>query len=76
MKFTEINEAYSILSDVKKRQLYDTYGHKGLLEESGIDGCSGLSRKNIFKEKNFAGTNKSAFDVLRDIFAEKYLVLC
>lgn len=69
-KFTEINEAYSILIDANKRQLYDTYGHKGLVEESGIDGYSGLNRKNIFKEKNFAGTNKTAFDVLRDIFAE------
>src|SRR3982074_857577 len=29
-KFRESTEAYSVLSDVQKRQVYDTYGHAGL----------------------------------------------
>jgi molecular chaperone DnaJ len=29
-KFKEINEAYEVLSDEKKRQIYDQYGHDGL----------------------------------------------
>jgi molecular chaperone DnaJ len=29
-KFRECTEAYSILSDAQKRQIYDTYGHEGL----------------------------------------------
>src|SRR5208283_4814350 len=30
MRFRERTEAYSILSDAQKRQIYDTYGHAGL----------------------------------------------
>src|SRR5579884_639461 len=29
-KFRECTEAYSVLSDAQKRQIYDTYGHAGL----------------------------------------------
>ena len=34
-KFRECTEAYSVLSDQEKRQVYDTYGHAGL---SGVGG--------------------------------------
>jgi molecular chaperone DnaJ len=30
VKFRECTEAYSVLSDAQKRQIYDTYGHAGL----------------------------------------------
>src|SRR5271170_5948635 len=30
MRFRECTEAYSVLSDTQKRQIYDTYGHAGL----------------------------------------------
>jgi molecular chaperone DnaJ len=30
VRFRECTEAYSVLSDVQKRQIYDTYGHAGL----------------------------------------------
>src|ERR1700741_5623029 len=29
-RFRECTEAYSVLSDAQKRQIYDTYGHEGL----------------------------------------------
>jgi molecular chaperone DnaJ len=36
-KFRESTEAYSVLSDSQKRQVYDTYGHAGLSGASSAD---------------------------------------
>jgi molecular chaperone DnaJ len=36
-KFRECTEAYSVLSDAQKRQVYDTYGHAGLSGVGGAD---------------------------------------
>ncbi len=35
VKFRECTEAYSVLSDQEKRQIYDTYGHAGLSNVGG-----------------------------------------
>ena len=35
VKFRECTEAYSVLSDPEKRQVYDTYGHAGLSSSAG-----------------------------------------
>jgi molecular chaperone DnaJ len=35
IRFREATEAYSILSDTQKRQIYDTYGHAGLAGAAG-----------------------------------------
>ena len=35
VKFRECTEAYSVLSDAQKRQIYDTYGHAGLSSSPG-----------------------------------------
>jgi molecular chaperone DnaJ len=32
-KFKEINEAYEVLSDTKRRQTYDQFGHEGLNQQ-------------------------------------------
>jgi molecular chaperone DnaJ len=34
-RFRECTEAYSVLSDPEKRQIYDTYGHAGLSQAGG-----------------------------------------
>jgi molecular chaperone DnaJ len=55
-KFKEISEAYGVLSDPKKRQMYDQYGH------AGID--QNFTAEDIFKGANFEDLG------LGDIFSQ------
>jgi molecular chaperone DnaJ len=41
MRFRECTEAYSVLSDSQKRQVYDTYGHDGLRNSGAPTDFSG-----------------------------------
>jgi molecular chaperone DnaJ len=65
-KMKEINEAYAVLSDRKKRNLYDTYGHAGLQGFTQEDIFRGVDFGSIFEEifgRGF-GFGESIFDSL------------
>jgi molecular chaperone DnaJ len=64
-KFKEINEAYEVLSDSKKKQLYDQYGHAGV----GAGGPGAGPGFGGFDFSGFGGGAGSTGD-LGDIFGD------
>lgn len=64
-KFKEISEAYAVLSDDKKKQLYDQYGH------AGID--SKFSTEDIFRGADFSsifGQGGGFGDIFEQFFSD------
>lgn len=76
-KFKDISEAYSILSDKEKRQIYDKYGKDGLKQngigESGFGGFDPFDLFNSFFAdsfgKSFSKKNESTKQKTRDVIA-------
>ena len=61
-KFKEISEAYAVLYDDEKRQMYDQYGHAGIDQQ--------FSREDIFRNADFSDIFRNmgiSFD-FEDIF--------
>ena len=54
-KFKEINEAYSILSDDKKRTQYDTYGQTFASAQGGASGGGGANWQDFAENFRNAG---------------------
>src|SRR6267154_1607987 len=50
-KFKEISEAYAVLSDSKKRALYDQYGHSGIDQKYAYEDIfKGADFNTVFKD--------------------------
>lgn len=55
-RFKKVNEAFSVLSDPQKKQMYDNYGHDGVNAGAG----------------GFGGFNASGFGDINDIFGSVF----
>ena len=79
-KFKEATEAYEVLSDEKKRKIYDQFGHAGLDGSMGADGAAGggfggfgsgrsgayRSPDGSYQEFHFEGGDMD--DILKNLF--------
>lgn len=63
-KFKEISEAYGVLSDAKKRQLYDQHGH------AGID--QNYTSEDIFRGADFSSVFGEGGGNLNDILSQMF----
>jgi len=74
-KFKEINEAYQVLSDTKKKSAYDQFGHSAFDQGMGGGGAGGPSTyyystsggANPFEGFNFGGFS-DPFDIFEQFF--------
>ncbi|KAG9157210.1 hypothetical protein Leryth_004880 [Lithospermum erythrorhizon] len=66
-KFAEINNAYEVLSDSEKRNIYDRYGEEGLKQHaaSGRGGGGGMNMQDIFSQFFGGGSMEEEESIIR-----------
>ena len=68
-KFKEVSEAYGVLSDSAKRDLYDRYGHSGIDQKyAQEDIFKGADFSSIFRE--MGGGSGSGGSIFEEIFGD------
>ncbi|UXR65779.1 DnaJ domain-containing protein [Bdellovibrio bacteriovorus] len=71
-KFKEITEAYEVLSDTKKREMYDQFGHAGAQGFGGGGAGGPFGGAGGFGGFGGAGSSSQGGDPFQDIFGDVF----
>lgn len=69
-KFKELNEAYEVLSDAKKRQQYDQFGHAAFDQGFGQGAGAGQGFEGFARGADFSGM-RGFEDIFGNMFGER-----